>query len=174
MAGFQADIGFPLVTCLDPRCVPERFFGPELSVGVIRNAGGRANKDAITSITLMRSLADAAAVFVIHHTGKRDFFSLPTSAAWKSRCEACANVRLDCGATHLTDDGVRKDAKARTPDAAEEVDATESYGCYAAANFDETIRIDVEKLRSAKVLAGVDIRGLALDTETGLVRELKV
>ena len=32
----------------------------------------------------------------------------------------------------------------------------------------------MEKLRSSKVLAGVDIRGLALDTETGLVRELKI
>lgn len=76
--------------------------------------------------------------------------------------------------THLTDDEVRKDAKARTPDAAEEVDATETFGCFAAADFEETIKIDVEKLRSSKVLAGVDIRGLALDTETGLVRELEI
>lgn len=72
MAVIQTDISSPPVTCLDPRCVPEQFFGPEFGHAVIRNAGGRATKDAITSITLLRSLANAAAVFVIHHTGKRD------------------------------------------------------------------------------------------------------
>lgn len=76
--------------------------------------------------------------------------------------------------THLTEDGIRKDAKARTPDAAETVDATGSYGCFDAADFEKTIKIDVETLRDSKVLAGMDIRGLALDTETGLVRELEV
>lgn len=84
------------------------------------------------------------------------------------------NVRLDCGMTHLTEDGIRSDVKARTPDAAETVDATESYGCFDAADFEKTIKIDVETLRDSKVLAGMDIRGLALDTETGLVRELEV
>lgn len=73
------------VTCLDPRSVPEQFFGPELGAAVIRNAGGRATKDVITSITVLRSLANAAAVFVIHHTGTRDLsFSLFLIAAWNS------------------------------------------------------------------------------------------
>ena len=57
------------MTCLDPRCVPEQFFGPDLGAGVIRNAGGRATKDAIKSITVLRSLANAASVFVVHHPG---------------------------------------------------------------------------------------------------------
>lgn len=61
----------PPVTCLDPRCVPEQFFGPDLGFAVIRNAGGRATKDAINSITILRSLGNAASVFVIHHTGSR-------------------------------------------------------------------------------------------------------
>ena len=62
----------------------------------------------------------------------------------------------------------------RTPEAVEEIDATEVYGCFSAAEFEKTIRIDVETLRSSKVLAGEEIRGLALETETGLVRELQV
>lgn len=85
-----------------------------------------------------------------------------------------ADNQRDCGATHLTEEGIRKDAKVRTPDAAETVDATDRYGCFAAADFEKTIKIDVETLRSSKVLAGVDVRGLALDTETGLVRELEI
>ncbi len=76
--------------------------------------------------------------------------------------------------THLTDDGIRKDAKTRTPDAADIVDSTESYGCFDAEDFEKTIKIDVETLRSSKVLAGVDIRGFALDTFTGLVKELDI
>ena len=63
------------VTCLDPRCVPEQFFGPDFRTATIRNAGGRASQDAITSITVLRSLMmDAVAVFVIHHTGTHIFY----------------------------------------------------------------------------------------------------
>ena len=76
--------------------------------------------------------------------------------------------------THLTEDGIRQEAKSRTPDAAAEVDAVESYGCFTAAEFEETIKEDVLKLRSAKVLGGVDVRGMALDTVTGVVREVEV
>ena len=61
------------MTCLDPRVVPEQFFGPELNTPVIRNAAGRVNKDVINSITLLRSLGDASAVLVIHHTGKAPY-----------------------------------------------------------------------------------------------------
>lgn len=32
----------------------------------------------------------------------------------------------------------------------------------------------MEKLRKAKILAGMEIRGLALETETGIVRELEM
>ena len=63
------------VTCLDPRVVPEQFFGPGLNGPVIRNAGGRVSKDAINSIVALRSLAYASAVLVIHHTGQHTTFS---------------------------------------------------------------------------------------------------
>ena len=67
------------MTCLDPRCVPEKFFGLALDAAVYRNAGGRATKDAITSITVLRSLVNVQAVLVVHHTGKR---SLLPIAVW--------------------------------------------------------------------------------------------
>ena len=59
------------MTCLDPRCVPEQYFGSGVGAGVIRNAGGRATKDAITSMTVLRSLAVSSTVLVVHHTGKK-------------------------------------------------------------------------------------------------------
>lgn len=58
------------VTCLDPRCVPETFFGPEFDGPVFRNAGGRATDDAIRSFALLRGLVNLKNVAVIHHTGK--------------------------------------------------------------------------------------------------------
>lgn len=57
------------VTCLDPRCVPENFFGPNFRGPVFRNAGGRATDDAIRSFAVLRGLADMKSVVVIHHTG---------------------------------------------------------------------------------------------------------
>lgn len=47
------------------------------------------------------------------------------------------------------------------------------FGTFSAADFEKMIKVDVEVLREAKVLAGVEIRGLALDTETGVVKELE-
>ena len=81
-------------------------------------------------------------------------------------------TNVDCGITHLTEEEIRQDAKARTPDAAAEIDAVESYGTIDAADFEKTILEDVRTLKKAKVLAGVDVRGFALDTFTGVLTEL--
>ena len=76
--------------------------------------------------------------------------------------------------SHLTEDGIRKDIEARTPDATEAIERTEPFGFWTTAEFEQSIKVDVERLRGAKVLAGMDIRGLAFDTESGLVRDLEV
>ncbi|KAM0805163.1 hypothetical protein BDR22DRAFT_959693 [Usnea florida] len=148
------------------QCVPEQFFGPDCHAAIIRNAGGRATQDVITSITVLRSLMrDAVAVFVIHHTGTHISY-LPGSEPFKyGTLWQLTEVEVDCGF---------KDAKMGTPEALEEIDATEVYGCFSAADFEKTVRIDIETLRSSKVLAGLEIRGLALETETGFVRELHI
>jgi len=78
----------------------------------------------------------------------------------------------DCGMSHLTEDKIRADAKARTPDAAEEVNAVETYGCYNGADLEKTIRDDVEVLKGSIVLAGVDVLGFKFDTESGIVTEV--
>ena len=62
------------VTCLDPRCVPEQYLGPDIRAGVIRNAGGRASIDVIKSMTTIRSLMDAKLLMVVHHTGASHTF----------------------------------------------------------------------------------------------------
>lgn len=64
------------VTCLDPRCVPEAFFGPGFRGAVIRNAGGRATDDAVRSLTVLKTLAGMKTVAVVHHTGRNMTFFL--------------------------------------------------------------------------------------------------
>jgi len=83
------------------------------------------------------------------------------------------DASIDCGMTHLTDDEITQDAEKRTPDAAAEIKKM-NFGCYPASEFEETIKEDVMTLRNAKILAGVNVYGFALETETGKVRDLKI
>ena len=76
--------------------------------------------------------------------------------------------------THMTDDDIRNEAKERTPDATKDIDAVESYGCFTAEAFEETIKEDVKTLRAAKALKGIEIRGFAFKLDDGLVKEVDV
>ncbi|KAF1988680.1 carbonic anhydrase [Aulographum hederae CBS 113979] len=136
-----------VLTCVDPRSVPEQFFGPKFDGGVLRNAGGRASADVVRSIAFLRSLAFVKTVAVVHHT--------------------------DCGMTHLTDEEATKEALERTPAAKDEIENT-NWGCYSADDYIETIKKDVLSLRANKVLEGVSITGWGLDTFTGEVTEVDV
>ena len=133
------------MTCLDPRIVPEQFFGPGLGAGVIRNAGGRFNKDVVTTILSIRTLVDVKSVMVIHHT--------------------------DCGMSHLTDAEILDDARARTPDA--NLSGVEP-GCFTDAEYIDAIKQDVLAMRAEKALAGMQIWGFEMDTVSGLVRPVDV
>lgn len=59
---------------MDPRVIPEQFFGPENPrIAVFRNAGGRATRDVARTAATVRSLSfynGTLAVMVVHHTGK--------------------------------------------------------------------------------------------------------
>ncbi|KAK7714289.1 hypothetical protein SLS64_004389 [Diaporthe eres] len=136
-----------VLTCLDPRCVPETFFGPEFDGPVFRNAGGRATDDAIRSFTLLRGLAGLKNVAVIHHT--------------------------DCGAMHATKEEIVDTVAPEGPEAkraAEEID----YGLFSPDELEKSIRDDVRLLRSAKALAGVNVLGFKLDTFTGEIEPVDV
>ncbi|KAI3400312.1 hypothetical protein diail_3693 [Diaporthe ilicicola] len=136
-----------VLTCLDPRCVPETFFGPEFDGGVIRNAGGRATDDAVRSLTLLRGLAGLKNVVVIHHT--------------------------DCGVMHVTPEEVVETVAKEGQEAARAAEGID-YKLFKFDEFEESIREDVRLLRNAKSLAGVDIFGFKLDTFTGKIEPVEV
>lgn len=159
------------MTCLDPRCVPETFFGPGFDGGVIRNAGGRATDDAVRSLTLLRGLAGLRNVVVIHHTGKRRANMPPPPPGKGNSCAYGDDA--DCGVMHVTHKEVVDTVAAEGPGAkraAEEID----YKLFSSDEFEESVRQDVRLLRSAETLAGVDVFGFKLDTFTGKIEPVEV
>ncbi len=58
-----------IITCMDARLHPEKFLGlSEGDAHVIRNAGGRADDDALRSLVISQELLGTEEVLVIHHT----------------------------------------------------------------------------------------------------------
>jgi hypothetical protein len=58
------------VSCFDPRCVPERFSGPNILISAFRDAGGRATEDVFRPITGLHALVGIDGTAVIHNTSK--------------------------------------------------------------------------------------------------------
>ncbi|KAJ4418575.1 hypothetical protein N0V82_005460 [Gnomoniopsis sp. IMI 355080] len=135
-----------VLTCLDPRCVPEDFFGPSMGGAVFRNAGGRVTDDVIRSITALRAVADMRTIAVVHHT--------------------------DCGVMHVTpQDIVNKVAESGTAAgaAAEKID----YKLFSFDEFEQSIKDDVRALQEAPTLEGMNVYGFKLDTFTGKVEAVE-
>jgi carbonic anhydrase len=58
-----------VLTCMDARLDPAKFLGlEEGDAHVIRNAGGRADEDALRSLIISQQLLGTNEVVVIHHT----------------------------------------------------------------------------------------------------------
>jgi carbonic anhydrase len=58
-----------ILTCMDARLDPAKFLGlSEGEAHVIRNAGGRANPDALNALVISQQYLGTNEVVVIHHT----------------------------------------------------------------------------------------------------------
>ncbi|KAH8815286.1 carbonic anhydrase [Xylogone sp. PMI_703] len=136
-----------ILTCLDPRCVPETFFGLGTSTAVLRNAGGRASDDAVRSLNVLRALVNIKMVVVVHHT--------------------------DCGVSIVTEDEIREYSKSKNPDAGRVVDKID-FKLWKEENLADTVREDVRKLRDDISLSGMQVYGFVLDTQTGITKEVDV
>lgn len=66
-AGWSKNVA--ILTCMDARVDPMKLLGLEPSEAhIIRNAGGRATEDAITSLVVSAAVLDKPQILVIHHT----------------------------------------------------------------------------------------------------------
>lgn len=67
--GISTMLGVAVLTCMDARVDPARIFGLEPGdAHVVRNAGGRASRDALRSLAISNNMAGTREIVVLHHT----------------------------------------------------------------------------------------------------------
>ncbi|KAK1834019.1 carbonic anhydrase [Podospora conica] len=138
-----------IVTCMDPRCIPEKFFDiKETEVLVARNTGGIV-RNALNDIHVADALFDLDELAIIHHT--------------------------DCGTLSWTEETIRSKVRAYAPEEHwAEIDRT-VYG--AIANLEDGVRADVEWVRAHPLITEKlkkGTQGFVFDIESGEVRKVDV
>ncbi|TVY65516.1 Carbon disulfide hydrolase [Lachnellula suecica] len=143
----EMGVGLPhviVLTCVDPRCIPEYFLNLHPSDGVLvtRNICGHI-APALNDILALDAFLSIKEIMIVHHT--------------------------DCGATHFTDDIVRETMKKRLPSSSHtEVDNIKTFG--AIKDLEQSVRDDIALLKAAplvrKELADAAV-GFVYDLKTG-------
>jgi carbonic anhydrase len=139
---------FPVyvITCLDPRTDPSAFLGLELGDAmVIRNAGGRVSPDVLEDLAYIGYLSR-------------------TIVPGGPRFEVAVVHHNQCGTRYLADGEFRRGfAHLLGGDEA-------ALAAEAVTDPEQTVRSDVELLRSAAVLPDtITVSGHVYDVTTGLV-----
>ncbi|KZP20947.1 carbonic anhydrase [Athelia psychrophila] len=147
-ASLPGPAGITIISCADPRVIPEEFLGfSRGECAVIRNAGGRA-AEALSSIIVLDSIIPMQAVAIIHHT--------------------------DCGVTHVTDASIRARLSKLAPGQAEAV-STMDFGTFETASLEASVIEDMCLVRASPYIRNeMPVRGFVLDIETGVLREVEV
>jgi len=139
--------GVYVITCLDPRTDPSAFLELELGDAmVIRNAGGRVSPDVLKDLAYICYLSD-------------------TLVPDGPRFEVAVVHHTQCGTHFLADEAFRRGF-------AELIEGDDAaLAAEAVVDPEQTVRFDVELLRSAPVLPDtITISGHVYDVTTGLIR----
>jgi len=149
-AGVGVEFPHTLVlTCADPRCIPESFLGLKFGDGVVvlRNAGGHVTPE-ITSILALDNLLGIKDLLVIHHT--------------------------DCGTLFYKNDQVKEVIKSRVHTSHHAAIDNMEFG--AITDIKQSVLDDLNALK-ANELVRKEIkdgsRGFVFDIQTGLLEEVK-
>jgi carbonic anhydrase len=135
-----------VITCLDPRTDPSAFLELELGDAmVIRNAGGRVSPDVLKDLAYICYLSN-------------------TLVPGGPRFEVAVVHHTQCGTHFLADETFRRGfAELIGGDSA-------ALAAEAVVDPEQTVRFDVELLRSAAVLPDtITVSGHVYDVTTGLV-----
>ncbi|HUS17426.1 MAG TPA: carbonic anhydrase [Chloroflexia bacterium] len=149
---------FAILTCMDARLDPAKFAGlAEGDAHVIRNAGGRASDDAISSLVISYKLLGTREWFVIHHTNC-GMETLTEEVIRELASPSDGPVRGDAAGWAATDTG---------PGAAEH------FAFLAIQDPRQSVTDDVLRLRQHPLVPGhVLIYGYIYDVLTGRLVEL--
>lgn len=150
IAANWAGISTMIITCLDPRCVPETFF--DLKVGEVfvhRNMGGSARaalRDIVTLDTLFSTSLEE--ICIIHHT--------------------------DCGTTHVSKAAVRAHVKSTTDKNDKDVYDMDIFTI--GGSIEESVQTDMEWVQNSPFLREElrkNVQGFVYDIKTGLVTRVE-
>lgn len=149
--GPQGKIGhLAVVTCADPRCIPENFLGIQPGeVIVFRNAGGNI-QTALPSILAVDALIGIDEVLVIKHT--------------------------DCGSLAYTEKGVKDALKERAPGREKEIDEME-LGSIAGKTLEQGLVEQIAVVKGSDLVREEmkgGIRAFVHDLITGSMTEVEV
>ncbi|KAG7008631.1 hypothetical protein G7Y79_00005g017720 [Physcia stellaris] len=131
-----------IVTCMDPRCVPEKFLGlqPPESI-VIRNVCGHVTPN-LNDILAIDHIFQFPELMVIHHT--------------------------DCGALLFNEAQIRETIKARQPTN----DSIDSMTFGAISDLEQSVRDDLAVLRESPLVRkelAENAAGFVFDVKTGIL-----
>jgi len=134
-----------IISCMDPRVVPEHFCSFEPGhFAVVRNAGGRVAQ-ATREIAFASAASNLGSILIIHHT--------------------------DCGLSNLDNAALR----ARLAAKGLGDDSTSSFDFGEIKDLDQTVRDDVAAVRALPYVSPkTHVRGFVLDLMTsGELREIE-
>jgi len=136
-----------IITCADPRCIPENFFKLQTGeVAVIRNAGGNAQY-ALNHVLSIDSLIHFSEVMVVQHT--------------------------DCGATHFRDATIKEGLKQRAPDMQAEIEGM-TFG-EITGTLEANVAKSMHFLKESPLVPDAlkqGVRGFVYDIKTGDLNEV--
>jgi len=135
-----------LVTCVDPRSIPEHYLKLKLAEPILsfRTVNGHVTHvmNDILALDVFIGLTD---ILVMHHS--------------------------DCGASHFTNEQIQAEMKNRVPGSAE----MDNVDFGAVTDIHKSIREDVARLKANPYMRKEllpRIRGLYLDIKTGLISDI--
>ncbi|KAJ5211052.1 hypothetical protein N7491_010868 [Penicillium cf. griseofulvum] len=138
-----------IVTCCDPRCVPEEFFNLKAGEVVVhRNAGGNI-RHALRDILILDALVKLDEIAIVHHT--------------------------DCGTLRFTDEQLRTALKKQTKETHWAKIETMEFG--AASGIEENLKGDLEWVHGNPLLREAlkeGTQGFIFDLKSGKVEKVVI
>ena len=139
-----------VVTCADPRCIPENFLGLKTGeVITIRNAGGNIEM-AIPNVLALDTLVGLEEIMVIKHT--------------------------DCGSLAYTTKGVKDVLNERAPGKKNEIEKME-LGSISGKTLEQGLKEQIGAVKASELVRGdlkPKIRAFVYDLVSGSLAEVEV
>lgn len=139
-----------VVTCADPRCIPEKFLGLNTGEAItIRNAGGNI-ETALANVLALDTLVGIHEIVVVKHT--------------------------DCGSLAYTTEGVQEVLIERAPGKKSEIKEME-FGSIAGKTLEQGLKEQIAAVRASELVRKdlkPKIRAFVYDIASGAVTEVEV